>query len=148
MDRLLEHAVNHPFLVGGVVLLLGAVVAYEFMQSRRRGVDVSPLEAVALINAGAQPVDLRAAAQYEKGHLLEARNVPLADLDQHAASLQKLGRTLLLYCETGMSARRAVAQFKARGLVDVRNLHGGLAAWRQENLPVVTGRKQRRQDSR
>lgn len=148
MDRLLEHAANHPFLVGGVVLLLGAVVAYEFMQSRRRGVDVSPLEAVALINAGAQPVDLRAAAQYEKGHLLEARNVPLADLDQHAASLQKLGRTLLLYCETGMSARRAVTQFKARGLSDVRNLHGGLAAWRQENLPVVTGRKQRRQDSR
>jgi rhodanese-related sulfurtransferase len=47
-----------------------------------------------------------------------------------------------------MSARRAVAQFKARGLSDVRNLHGGLAAWRQENLPVVTGRKQRRQDSR
>lgn len=148
MDPLLLHAANHPFLAGGFVLLLGVVAAYEFSQLRRRGIDVSPLEAVGLINSGAQPVDLRAAAQFEKGHLLEARNVPLADLDQHAAALKKLGRTLLLYCETGMTARRAVNQFKARGLSDVRNLRGGLAAWRQENLPVVAGRKQRRQENR
>lgn len=144
MERVLEYAASHPFMAGGLVFMTAIVIAYEVQRVRRRGVDVSPTEAVALINAGALPVDLRPVAQFEKGHLLEARNVPVAELEQQAAALAKLNRTLLVYCETGTSAPRAAAQLNALGLADVKTLRGGITAWRQESLPVVSGRKPRR----
>lgn len=144
MDSILEYAGNHPFLFGGMLLMFAIVFAYEMRMARRKGFDVSPAEAVALINGGAQPVDIRAAAQFEKGHILDARNVPLADFDQHMASLQKLQeRGILIYCDTGATSLKAVEQLKARGVSNVRGLRGGLTAWRGENLPVFAGRKSR-----
>ncbi len=144
MASILEYAGNHPFLFGGMLLMFAIVFAYEMRMARRKGVDVSPVEAVALINGGAQPVDIRAAAQFEKGHILDARNVPLADFDQHMASLEKLQeRGILIYCDTGAISLKAVEQLKARGVSNVRGLRGGLTAWRGENLPVFAGRKVR-----
>lgn len=144
MASILEYAGNHPFLFGGMLLMFAIVFAYEMRMARRKGVDVSPVEAVALINGGAQPIDIRAAAQFEKGHILDARNVPLADFDQHMASLEKLQeRGILIYCDTGATSLKAVEQIKARGVSNVRSLRGGLTAWRGENLPVFAGRKAR-----
>lgn len=144
MDSILEYAGSHPFLFGGMLLMFAIVFAYEMRMARRKGVDVSPAEAVALINGGAQPVDIRATAQFEKGHILDARSVPLADFDQHMASLEKLGeRGILVYSDNGATCLKAVEQIKARGVSNVRSLRGGLTAWRAENLPVFAGRKAR-----
>jgi rhodanese-related sulfurtransferase len=116
--------------------------------ARRKGTDVSPPAAVALINAGAQPIDLRAAAQFEKAHILDARNIPLGDLDQHLPALEKLQeRGMLLYCDTGGASLKAADTLKAKGLTGVRTLRGGLTAWRADNLPVFSGRKTRKKDN-
>jgi rhodanese-related sulfurtransferase len=148
MDSILLYAGAHPFLFGGMLLMFAVVFAYEMRMARRKGADVTPVEAVTLINAGAQPVDLRSAAQYEKGHILDARNVPIADLDQHLASLSKLkDRGILVYCDNGGSSLKAVETLKARGVEGVKSIRGGLTAWRAENLPVFAGRKSRKKDS-
>ena len=148
MESILQYAGNHPFLFGGMLLMFAVVFAYEMRVARRKGTDVTATEAVAMINAGAQPVDVRAPAQYEKAHILDARNVPLGDLDQHVASLQKLqDRGILLYCDTGSTAAKAVETLKARGVLGAKSLRGGLTAWRAENLPVFSGRKNRKKDA-
>jgi rhodanese-related sulfurtransferase len=148
MQSILEYAGNHPFLFGGMLLMFAVVFAYEMRLARRKGVDISPAEAVALINAGALPVDIRAPAQFEKAHLLEARNIPLADLDQHLPSLEKLkDRGILIYCENGATSIKAVEKLQGRGINAVKSLRGGLAAWRSENLPVFAGRKSRKKDA-
>jgi rhodanese-related sulfurtransferase len=147
MDSIIEYAGNHPFLFGGMLLMFGIVFAYEMRAARRKGVDISPVEAVTLINSGAQPVDIRAVAQYEKGHLLDARNIPLADFDQHLAALEKLkDRGLLVYCENGTTSAKAVEKLKERGITTAKSLRGGLTAWRGENLPVFAGRKSKKKD--
>jgi rhodanese-related sulfurtransferase len=148
MESIFEYAARHPFLFGGMLLMFAVVFAYEMRMARRKGVDVSPAEAVALINAGAQPLDIRAAAQYEKGHILDARNIPQADLDQHMPSLLKLkDRGVLVYCENGANSVKTVETLKARGVENVKSLRGGLAAWRNENLPVFAGRKTRKKET-
>lgn len=148
MDSIIAYAAQHPFYFGGLLLMFAVVFAYEMRVARRKGVDLSPTEAVSFINGGAQPVDIRAAAQFEKGHLLDARNVPLADLEQHLPSLEKLkDRGLLVYCENGMTTIKAIERIKARGVENVRGLKGGLNAWRSENLPVFAGRKARKKDA-
>jgi rhodanese-related sulfurtransferase len=147
MDFIIEYAGNHPFLFGGMLLMFGIVFAYEMRAARRKGVDVSPVEAVTLINGGAQPVDIRAAAQFEKGHLLDARNIPLADFDQHLAALEKLkDRGILVYCENGTTSAKAVEKLKERGITTAKSLRGGLTAWRAEHLPVFAGRKSKKKD--
>lgn len=147
MDSIIEYAGNHPFLFGGMLLMFGIVFAYEMRAARRKGVDISPVEAVTLINSGAQPVDIRAVAQYEKGHLLDARNIPLADFDQHLAALEKLkDRGILVYCENGSTSAKAVEKLKERGITTAKSLRGGLTAWRGENLPVFAGRKSKKKD--
>lgn len=148
MDSIFEYAGNHPFLFGGMLLMFGIVFAYEMRVARRKGVDVTPAEAVALINGGAQPVDIRAAAQFEKGHLLDARNVPLSDLEQHLPSLEKLkDRGILIYCDNGASSIKAIEKLRERGVANAKSLRGGLTAWRGENLPVFAGRKSRKKEA-
>jgi rhodanese-related sulfurtransferase len=148
MESIFEYAASHPFLFGGMLLMFGIVFAYEMRMARRKGVDVTPAEAVALINGGAQPVDIRAAAQFEKGHLLDARNVPLSDLEQHLPSLEKLkDRGILIYCDNGASSIKAIEKLRERGVTNAKSLRGGLTAWRGENLPVFAGRKSRKKEA-
>lgn len=148
MDAILQYAVAHPLLFGGLLLMFAVVFGYELRVARRKGTDISPPEAVALINAGAQPIDVRAAAQFEKGHLLDARNIPASDLDQHLPALEKMQeRGMLLYCDSGSTSLKVAETLKAKGLSGVRTLRGGLTAWRADNLPVFSGRKARKKDS-
>ena len=134
-------------LFGGLLLMFVVVFAYEMRVARRKSVDVGPAEAVAFINGGAQAVDIRAPAQFEKAHLLDARNVPLSDLDQHVSSLQKLQeKGLLIYCENGTTSLKAAEQLKSKGVSEVKTLRGGINAWRAENLPVFAGRKSRKKE--
>lgn len=148
MNSIIEYAGNHPFLFFGMMLMFAIVFAYEMRAARRKGLDISPAEAVAMINAGAQPVDVRAAAQFEKAHLLDARNIPVADLDQNMHALEKLKeRGILLYCENGSVSAKAAETLRTRGLAGVKSLKGGLTAWRTEHLPVFSGRKSRKKDT-
>jgi rhodanese-related sulfurtransferase len=148
MESIIEYAARHPFLFGGMLLMFAIVFVYEMRIARRKGVDIAPTEAVALINSGAQPVDIRAAAQFEKAHLLDARNIPLADFDQHMQALEKLkDRGILIYCDNGTASIKAVEKLKERGITGVKSLRGGLTAWRGENLPVFAGRKQRKREA-
>lgn len=148
MEAILEYAAAHPLLFGGLLLMFAVVFGYELRAARRKGTDVSTAQAVALINGGAQPIDVRASAQFEKAHLLDARNIPAGDLDQHLPALEKLQeRGMLLYCDSGGAAVKVAETLKNKGLTGIHTLRGGLTAWRADNLPVFSGRKTRKKDS-
>jgi len=138
MNRLYDYFTNHPFLAGGLVLMIIVVLAYE---ARRRGqgaTSVAPNEVIRMMNDGAVLVDVRPANQFKDGHIAGARNVPGDQIADGAKSLEKLsGKTLIMCCDTGATAGAAVRTLTRAGSKNVFSLRGGLAAWRQENLPVV-----------
>ncbi len=140
MDRLLDYFTNHPFLAGAAVLLAILVAGYEM---RQRGADssaVGPAEAIRLTNGGAVLVDLRSANQFKDGHIEGARSLPGDQLLADPKSLEKLaGKTLVLYCDNGATTQAALRTLARAGAKNVFSLRGGLAAWKQENLPVVKG---------
>ena len=140
MERLFEYAANHPLLAGGLVAVWVLVLWYETRQRLRAGTVIGPLEVVGLINGGAVVLDVRAAAQFDKGHILDARNAPASELDAAAPSLEKFKDTpVIVYCDNGMSSAKIAQTLRAKGFAKAMNLRGGLAAWRQENLPVMKG---------
>ena len=138
MDRLIDYFTNHPFLAGGLLLMLLVAIAFE---ARRRGTGataVAPNDAVRMMNAGAVLVDVRTSNQFKDGHIAGARNVPGDQIAGDMKVLEKLsGRTLILCCDSGPTSGAAVRTLGRAGFKDVFSLRGGLAAWRQENLPVV-----------
>jgi rhodanese-related sulfurtransferase len=99
---------------------------------------VNTLQATQLMNReDALVVDLRAADEYTRGHILGAKNVPLAELARRAAELEKFkAKPVIVHCATGSSAGGAVALLRRSGFANVVNLSGGYAAWQQAGLPV------------
>jgi len=138
LDRLADYFTNHPFLAGGLVLMLLVVIATE---ARRRGqatTAVAPNAAIRMMNEGAVLVDVRTSNQFKDGHIAGARNVPGDQIADGAKALEKLsGKTLIMCCDSGPTAAAAVRTLGRAGFKSVFSLRGGLAAWRQENLPVV-----------
>lgn len=138
MDQLLDYFTNHPFLAGGLVLMALVVVAYEVRRQGQGATAVAPNDAIRMMNEGAVLVDVRPANQFKDGHIAGARNVPGDQIADGTKALEKLsGKKLIMYCDSGSMAGAAVRTLTRAGSRDVFSLRGGLAAWRQENLPVV-----------
>ncbi len=140
MDPLLQHFSAHPILASAAAVLLLAVVAYELRQRAHSAAAVSPTEAVRLMNDGALLVDVRNVNQFKDGHIAGARNVPGDQIAEGAKALEKLrDKTLITCCDSGVTSGAAARKLGELGFKQVYNLRGGLAAWRQDNLPVTKG---------
>jgi rhodanese-related sulfurtransferase len=140
MDRLLEYVGNHPFLVGAAGLMALVVLGYELRQRAHSAASASSSEVVRLMNSGAVLVDVRSTNQFKDGHINGARNVPGDQIAGGAAALEKLkDKTLIMCCDSGAASGAAARKLMQLGYKQVYNLRGGLAAWRQDNLPVVKG---------
>lgn len=140
MDRLLDYVARHPFLAGGTVLLFLASLAYEWSRARSGGQSVGPLDAVRLMNQGALVLDVRSKAEFEGGHILDAKHIPQDELAKSAETLKKYrDKAVVACCESGMRSGAAARVLRAQGFTKVVNLQGGLQAWRAENLPLVKG---------
>jgi len=138
MERLIEYITRHPFLAGGTAVLALAVLAYEASRARSGGQSVGPMDAVRLINEGALLIDVRTQAEFDAGHILDARHVPQDQVASSAESLKKYkDKVVIACCESGMRSGAAARVLQAQGFGKVVNLKGGLQAWRAENLPLV-----------
>ena len=138
MDRLLEYATRHPFLVGGTVLLALVAAAYEFSRARSGGQAVGPSDAVRLLNQGAVVVDVRSQAEFDAGHIIDARHLPQDNLAKAGETLKRYrDKVVITCCESGARAAATARELGTQGFTKVVNLRGGLQAWRAENLPLV-----------
>jgi rhodanese-related sulfurtransferase len=138
MERLLEYAARHPVLFGGTVVLALVAVAYEFSRARSAGQAVSPSDAVRLMNQGAVLLDVRTQAEFDSGHIIDARHLPQEQVAQAGETFKRYkDKVVITCCESGMRSGAAARVLKTQGFSKVVNLRGGLQAWRAENLPLV-----------
>ena len=142
MDRLLEFAGNHTLLVFALVASFLLAVFTELRRKASGMLAVAPTEAVKLINNDAVVLDLRSSESFSRGHIVGARNVPMDQLD---GSMEKLARfrdkPVVAVCDAGVTSTKAVNALRKSGFESVYNLKGGMNAWGQAGLPVVSGKK-------
>jgi rhodanese-related sulfurtransferase len=100
--------------------------------------EVNTLEATRRMNQGGSLVlDVREAAEFASGHLPGARHIPLAELGKRIDEIRKFqSKPVLIACRSGSRAGAACRALKSAGFTDVAVLKGGIAAWREANLPV------------
>ena len=102
--------------------------------------EIQPFEAVAEVEGGdVVLVDTREPHEYQEAHLDGGRLVPpglLAD-EIAAAAPDKSARTIL-YCRSGNRSAIAAAQLQELGYDNVASMAGGILAWQEQGLPVVS----------
>ena len=121
-----------------IAFVSGAMLLWPLIRRSTGGPWVSTAEATQLMNRNdALVLDLRAADEYARGHVLGAKSVPLADLERRAAELDKhKAKPVIVYGADSNSAGGAVAMLRKLGFASVHNLAGGYAAWQQAGMPV------------
>ena len=140
MNRFLEYTTHHPYLVAAAAILAVLAIVIELRHRARGGTSVGTSDAVRLANSGALLLDVRDAKDYEEGHIIEARNIPAAEIASRAESLKKFKeKPVIVYCDGGFTSAGAARALRASGFTKVVTLSGGLNSWRQENLPLVKG---------
>lgn len=85
-------------------------------------------------------LDVREAAEVEKdGYIEGSVNIPVRDLLNNLDKLPGLDEPIVVYCASGHRGGYTLMTLKMLGYTNVRNLGGGLGAWKKANLPVATG---------
>lgn len=121
----------------------GAWLLIEFIRQQRDKSQLTPVEATLLINReDAITVDVRVLADYEKGHLPNARHLPLTDFERRGKELEKFrARPLILYCNSGITATKGIAALKKAGFEKLYNLRGGIYEWEKAGYPITRKKK-------
>jgi len=130
--------IQNNILLIAVAFVSGAMLIWPLVRRGAGGPWVSTVEATQLINRqDALVLDVRSTDEFAKGHILGARNLPLADLERRAAELDKYkAKPMIVHCENGNRSTSAVSLLRKQGFASAVNLAGGYAAWRQAGLPV------------
>lgn len=139
MDQISEFVLNNLLLFAALFVVLALLIKAELDHQANKGLYLSPSRAIRLMNNQSDTVvlDIRTTAEFKGGHIKGAKNIPLADF---ASSVDGLNDTkdkpVLVYCNTGNTATRAIKLLKNAGYGKINNLEGGIAAWKEANLPL------------
>ena len=118
-------------------LVSGGLLLWPLVSRGSGAGKLSTSEAVRLINRErAMLLDVSDPAEFASGHPAGARNVPLAKLEKSTELPKNKALPVVVVCRTGSRASRGVAILHKLGYENARPLGGGLAAWREANLPV------------
>jgi glyoxylase-like metal-dependent hydrolase (beta-lactamase superfamily II)/rhodanese-related sulfurtransferase len=106
---------------------------------------IPPDDAHRLLGAGDQVplvLDVRQPAEFEEGHIPEARLLPLGNLPKTLDELEAYrDRPILTVCRSGGRSATAAAILTVAGFSDVRSLEGGMEAWKKLGFQTTDGRE-------
>jgi rhodanese-related sulfurtransferase len=97
---------------------------------------ISPDELKSLLAQGdCQLVDVREPVEHAEEHVVGARLIPLGEIEHRSHEITR-DQPLVIMCRSGKRGGQAVAKLQAQGFSNVRNLEGGLLAWKEAGQPV------------
>jgi rhodanese-related sulfurtransferase len=140
--ELAAFAGRNPMLSAAFAGLTLAILWMEAMRLWRGGGQLAPAALTALVNReDALVVDVRAAVDFEKGHIPGAKSLPLAQVEPGQKLLAAAkSRPVVLVCKAGQSAEGAAGKLRKAGFERVFVLAGGIDGWQQTGLPLAKGR--------
>ena len=74
-------------------------------------------------------LDVRSEEEYNAEHILEAKLIPLPELESRIGELDA-GKKIIVYCQTGVRSRTASETLVQQGFPHIYNMLGGINAWR------------------
>lgn len=110
-----------------IVILILLFAAFRYFQQRTY-LKVLTEEEFRQGYRKAQLIDVREPQEYEAGHILGARNIPLTQLKQRLVEL-RADKPVYLYCQGSTRSKRAAHILYKKGFKDLNILKGGFKHW-------------------
>ncbi|OXS80667.1 rhodanese-like domain-containing protein [Domibacillus enclensis] len=76
----------------------------------------------------AQLIDVREPNEYNGGHILGARNIPVTQMKQRMKEI-RADKPVYLYCQSGLRSGRAAQMLYRKGYREIYHLQGGFKKW-------------------
>lgn len=100
---------------------------------------ISPAELSRLLSqGGCQLVDVREPVEHAEAHVSGCKLIPLGQLEARAAELNR-AKPVIVMCQAGKRGQSALEKLQRLGFTDVRNLEGGIQAWKAAGQPCAAG---------
>lgn len=140
MEQLLPFISHHWPLVGTFVVALSYLMFLELGPQIGDVQRLSPGEVTTLMNRQKGKVlDLRSLSQFEAGHILEALHVDAAKgVEMVAKRIKDKRRPLILVSDAHKVAMDFGAALREAGYESVVALRGGINAWKEAKMPLVS----------
>ena len=137
---MLAFVIAHWYLFLALVVVGGLLLAGPALEGGPGTQKVTCQEAVQVLNhKSAVIVDVREPQEFASGHIARAINIPLGQVATRSQELKKYkDKPIIICCASGARSARAAGILRKAGFTDVRNLAGGLSAWRGANLPTIS----------
>ncbi len=112
------------------LIILGAIIVYSVINwlYQRKIVKTLTEEQFREDYRKAQLIDVREPNEFEAGHILGARNIPLSQMKVRLKELRP-DKPVYLYCQSGMRSGRAAQFLYRKGYKDLSHLQGGFKKW-------------------
>lgn len=110
-----------------ILLIVSAYLIFQHFRSRAYLTKLSQDE----FRKGyrrAQLIDVREPQEYERGHILGARNIPMTQLKTRLIELRK-DKPVYLYCQGISRSNRAANILRKNGYENLNVLDGGFRKW-------------------
>ncbi len=101
---------------------------------------IDPAELKTLLSTGCCLVDVREPVEHAEEKVSGAKLIPLAQIDQRTSEIDRSAPVVVM-CRSGRRGVQAMDKLRAAGFSNVRNLEGGMLAWKAAGLPVSNAGK-------
>ncbi|HQZ30002.1 MAG: rhodanese-like domain-containing protein [Verrucomicrobiales bacterium] len=101
---------------------------------------ILPSDLKPLLPSGCSLVDVREPVEHKENHIEGAKLIPLGQLEKRAGEIDRSAPVVVM-CRSGRRGQEALKKLNDLGFEDVRNLEGGILAWKEAGHPVNTSDK-------
>ena len=113
-----------------LLIILGAIIIYSVVTwlYQKKILKTLTEEEFRAGYRKAQLIDVREPNEFDAGHILGARNLPLSQIKMRMKEIRP-DKPVYLYCQSGTRSVRAALFLSKRGYKDLSHLQGGFKKW-------------------
>jgi len=113
-----------------LIVALVVLIAIGVFRYYRQGTYLKVLTEEQFIDGyrKAQLIDVREPQEFDKGHILGARNIPVTQMKQRLVEMRP-DKPVYLYCQGSSRSARAAQLLHKNGYKDLYQLKGGFKKW-------------------
>ncbi|MBP2240854.1 rhodanese-related sulfurtransferase [Cytobacillus eiseniae] len=113
-----------------LLIIIGAIIVYSVITwlYQKRIVKTLTEEQFREGYRKAQLIDVREQNEFDAGHILGARNIPISQMKTRLKELRP-DKPVYLYCQSGLRSGRAAQLLHRKGYKELSHLQGGFKKW-------------------
>ena len=138
MDVYFTFISNNPVLFLLFFVILGFIIFNEYKTITQKFKNISPQDAVFLINNDAFILDVRESSELNQGIIKNSKHINFSSVQTSLDSIKKFSdKPTIVYCKSGTRSAAISNMLSKNSFLEVYSMKGGFEAWVSDNLPIV-----------